>query len=134
MHALVEDIAAYPEFLPWCSGTDIVSRDDHRTIATIKIDYRGLQQRFTTENSSDSVECIRMKLLSGPFRRLEGEWRFAGLGERACKVSLNLEYEFSGRLLEMALGPVFHFIADNMVDAFVLRAEKIYGTSDSPQV
>lgn len=94
-------------------------------VATLKIDYRGLRQEFTTENTSVLDQSIHLRLVSGPFRRLEGEWRFQVLTENACKVSLQLDYEFSGRLLETVLGPVFHYIADNMVDAFVRRAESI---------
>jgi ribosome-associated toxin RatA of RatAB toxin-antitoxin module len=126
MHALVSDIEAYPAFLPWCSSATIGSREATRVVATLKIDYRGLRQAFTTENTSVPDESIRLRLVSGPFRRLEGEWRFQALAENACKVSLQLEYEFSGRLLETVLGPVFHYIADSMVDAFVRRAEAVF--------
>ena len=127
MHALVEDIASYPRFLPWCGGTEIVSKEPGRTVATIKIDYGGIRQQFTTENIAIAGESIRIKLVSGPFRSLKGEWRFRTLGEQACKVSLHLEYEFSGRLFGIMLGPVFHYIADSFVDAFVKRAEVVYG-------
>ena len=126
MHALVEDIGSYPQFLPWCSDAEIVSREPGRVIATIKIDYGGIRQQFTTENIAIAGESIRIKLVSGPFRRLEGEWRFHALGGQACKVSLRLEYEFSGRLFDLVLGRVFHYIADNLVEAFVTRAEKVY--------
>ena len=127
MYALVDDIASYPRFLPWCGGTDIVSREPGRTVATIKIDFRGLNQQFTTENQTTPHSQIRIRLLSGPFRRLDGEWRFQELAPGACKVNLNLEYEFSGQLLDRLLGPVFHHIADTLVDAFVKRAEAVYG-------
>ena len=124
-HALVSDIEAYPAFLPWCSSATILARDAAKMVATLKIDYRGLRQEFTTENTSVPDQSIRLRLVSGPFRRLEGEWRFQALADNACKVSLQLDYEFSGRLLETVLGPVFHYIADSMVDAFVRRAESV---------
>lgn len=125
MHALVSDIEAYPAFLPWCASAKVISRDAAQVVATLKIDYRGLRQEFTTENTSVPDQSIRLRLVSGPFRRLEGEWRFQALTENACKVSLELDYEFTGRLLETVLGPVFHYIADSMVDAFVRRAESV---------
>jgi hypothetical protein len=128
MRALVEDIESYAKFLPWCGGTAIVSRDAARTVATIRIDYRGIRQEFTTENLASPDGGIRIRLVSGPFRKLEGEWLFKALAPTASKVSLNLEYEFSGRLLDTVLGPVFHYITDSMVEAFVKRAEAIYGT------
>lgn len=127
MHALVSDVESYPAFLPWCAAARILSCGENKVVATLKIDYRGLKQEFTTENVSVPGESIRLKLVSGPFRRLSGEWRFQKLAENACKVSLQLEYEFSGRLLETVLGPVFHYIADSMVDAFVRRAESVHG-------
>ncbi len=126
MHSLVSDIEAYPAFLPWCSSAVVASRDAETVVATLKIDYRGLRQEFTTENTSVPDQSIRLRLIAGPFRRMEGEWHFQVLAENACKVSLQLDYEFSGKLLETVLGPVFHYIADNMVDAFVRRAESIF--------
>jgi len=127
MRALVDDIVSYPQFLPWCGGTEIVSRDPGRTVATIRIDYRGIRQAFTTENLATAEGNICMRLVSGPFRRLGGEWSFKALAPQASKVALHLDYEFSSLLLDKILGPVFHYIADSMVDAFVKRAEAVYG-------
>lgn len=127
MQSLVEDIASYPRFLPWCGGADVVSSDAGTVVATIKIDYRGISQQFTTENTSIAGESIRIRLVSGPFRSLEGEWNFRALGDKACKVGLNLEYEFSNRVFDLVLGPVFHYIADSLVEAFVKRADAVYG-------
>lgn len=127
MYGLVDDIASYPAFLPWCSGAEILSRSPGHVVATIHIDFRGLRQQFTTANSGHSPELIRINLVSGPFRKLAGEWRFQALAPGACKVTLSLGYEFSGGLLDKVLGPVFHHIADNLVDAFVARAESVYG-------
>jgi ribosome-associated toxin RatA of RatAB toxin-antitoxin module len=127
MYRLVDDIESYPAFLPWCNRTEIVSRTAEHVVATIHIDFRGLRQKFTTENSGNPGELIRIALVAGPFRRLEGAWRFQALAERACKVSLVLDYEFSGGLLDRVLGPVFHQIADSLVDAFVTRAQSVYG-------
>ena len=68
-----------------------------------------------------------MRLERGPFRRLEGFWRFDALGERGCKISLDLEFEFSNRLVGLAMGPLFTQIANSLVDAFSRRAVEIYG-------
>ena len=129
MQALIEDVESYPQFLPWCGGTKVVSRESGRTVATIEIDFLGLRQQFTTENTGTRGETIRMRLVSGPFRHLEGEWRFRALGEGAAKVALHLEYEFSGLLLDKLLGPVFDHIADSLVDAFVKRAVQVYSSN-----
>lgn len=128
MRALVEDIAAYPEFLPWCGDAQIVSSTEGVTIAALTIDFHGIRQRFSTENRPDGPEFIRMKLVSGPFRALIGHWQFKALGPDASKVALRLEYEFSNRVLSAAIGPVFRQITSTLVEAFVARADSQYGT------
>lgn len=127
MFALVDDVERYPEFLPWCGGARVSFRDDARTRATIEIRYRGIKQGFTTENTKRPPSEMDIQLVEGPFRELDGQWRFTALGEGACKVEFRLRYEFSNRLLARLLGPVFEFIANSFVEAFVKRAERIYG-------
>lgn len=127
MYALVEDVAAYPEFLPWCGGTEILKKDGETTRAAIMIDFRGIKQRFSTENRSEPGQSIEMTLIDGPFRRLDGSWRFKPLGETACKIEFRLQYEFSSKLLEKIVGPVFHYIASTFVEAFVRRAQEMHG-------
>ncbi|HEX4985761.1 MAG TPA: type II toxin-antitoxin system RatA family toxin [Burkholderiales bacterium] len=128
MYALVDDVASYPQFLPWCGGTEVLDRRGNVTHAAVTIDFRGIRQRFSTENRSEPPGVIDMKLVDGPFRQLDGSWRFKALGPAACKIEFRLHYEFSGRLLEKIVGPVFHYIANTFVDAFVRRAQRIYGT------
>lgn len=127
MYALVADVAAYPEFLPWCGRAEILKREGEITRAAITIDFRGIKQRFSTENRAQPPQLIEMNLVDGPFRQLDGSWRFKALGDDACKIEFRLHYEFSSRLLEKIVGPVFHFIASTFVDAFVKRAQQIYG-------
>ena len=127
MHALVEDVARYPEFLPWCGGSELLSREGELSRATIRIDFRGIRQSFSTENRSQPPQLIEMRLVDGPFRQLDGSWHFKTLSEQACKIELRLHYEFSSRLLEKLVGPVFHYIANTFVDAFVKRAQQLYG-------
>jgi len=95
-------------------------------MATIHINFHGIRQHFSTENISEPSNLISMKLVSGPFRRLQGHWRFMPLGEDACKVEFHLEYEIASRILERAIGPVFHHIADTLMDAFSARADELY--------
>ncbi len=127
MYALVEDVARYPEFLPWCGGTRILEHDGNMLRAEVVIDFRGIKQRFSTQNLSTPSELIEVKLVDGPFRHLDGAWRFKRLGNEACKIEFRLHYEFSSRLLEKLVGPVFSHIANTFVDAFVRRAEALYG-------
>jgi ribosome-associated toxin RatA of RatAB toxin-antitoxin module len=127
MYALVENVAAYPEFLPWCGGTEILKKEGDVTRATIIIDFRGIKQRFSTQNRAQPPTLIEMNLVDGPFRQLDGSWRFKALGEDACKIDFRLHYEFSSKLLEKIVGPVFHYIASTFVEAFVKRAQQLHG-------
>jgi len=127
MYALVEDIESYPQFLPWCSGTEVTVRDGTRTVATLRIGFRGIREQFTTDNANEPGRSIAMQLVSGPFRHLRGHWRFTPLAEDACKVEFRLEYEISNRLLARMIGPVFQHIGDSFMDAFVRRADQVHG-------
>lgn len=127
MYALVDRVEDYPQFLPWCGGSSVEHRDGAVTRASIVIDYHGIRQSFRTENRTQPPELIDIRLLSGPFRELDGIWRFTPLGEEACRIDFRLRYEFSSKLLEKLTGRVFAYIADTFVDAFVKRAERLYG-------
>lgn len=126
MFALVNGIEDYPKFLPWCGGTEVLEREEHRVLASVSINYHGVKQTFTTENTNHPFGAIRMALVEGPFRHLDGNWSFKSLREDACKVELDLHYEFSSKLLEKVIGPVFNMIANNLVEAFCKRAEAVY--------
>jgi ribosome-associated toxin RatA of RatAB toxin-antitoxin module len=127
MFALVDAVERYPEFLPWCGGASVAYRDERKTLATIVIRYRGIRHGFTTENLKDKARLIRMKLVEGPFKTLDGAWSFIPLAQAGCKVELRLRYEFSSRMLERLVGGVFSYIADTMVEMFVRRARAVYG-------
>jgi ribosome-associated toxin RatA of RatAB toxin-antitoxin module len=127
MFELVERFEDYPQFLPWCGDAAIIERASDAVVARIEIQYRGVRAQFTTMNRSHPPDVIVMTLRDGPFRRLDGTWRFMPLAESACKVQLELHYEFATPVLEQLIGPVFNHIADTFVDAFVRRAEAVYG-------
>jgi len=127
MFALVDKVEDYPAFLPWCGGVEVRERAQDRLVAAITIDYRGVRQRFTTQNTHVPPNLMRMTLVEGPFSQLDGEWRFTPLRDDACKVEFNLNYEFSSKLLEKLIGPVFSSIADSFVESFRKRAQIIYG-------
>ncbi len=127
MFALVEGVEHYPRFLPWCGATRVIERREDGVIASVDIAYHGVRQTFTTENRHAPPREIVITLKDGPFRALDGAWRFTALGETACKVEFELHYEFSSRTLEKIVGPVFNHIAHSFIDAFVRRAEELYG-------
>ncbi len=127
MFDLVDDVSRYPEFLPWCAAANVTPVDDEKVKASVTISYHGVKQSFTTQNTRRRPHQIEMRLVDGPFRTLDGCWRFITLNERACKIEFSLHYEFSGKLLEKLVGPVFGYIANSLVEAFLRRAEQVYG-------
>lgn len=127
MFDLVNDIDAYPQFLPWCRSAGIVRQSADDLDARIEIAKGRVHKSFTTRNLLHYPERIDLQLLDGPFSRLQGSWQFQPLRDDACKVSLRLEFEFSNALLRAAIGPIFNYIADTMVDSFCKRARQVYG-------
>lgn len=127
MFSLVDDVENYPQFLPWCGGVDVLERGEDSLVATLKISYHGLKQSFTTKNTNVKPESMVMELVEGPFKNFEARWQFKKLTEDACKIEFTMVYEFSNKLLETIIGPVFSVIGNNFVESFCKRAEEVYG-------
>lgn len=127
MFDLVADVEGYPRFLPWCHSASLLSRTEDRLCGRIEVARLGIRQVFSTCNLLDPPEYMRIDLMDGPFRKLTGGWRFTPLRADACKVELELDFEFSGRLIDKAFGGVFGQIANSLVDAFCKRADEVYG-------
>ncbi len=127
MYDVIIDIERYPEFLPWCSGTEILEQREDFMRASIHMRKGKLNHSFTTQNRLAPGHQVHMELVDGPFRRLDGDWLLTPLPEnRGCKVELDLDFEFSSRLVGMLIGPVFTQIANSLVDAFCQRAHRLY--------
>lgn len=126
MFDLVNDIEAYPQFLPWCSGSRILKREDDIIEAELLISKGGFNKSFSTHNKIDHGGRITVSLLDGPFSYLEGVWNFMPLREDASKITLDLEFEMSGMLASMAFGAVFNQICNTMVASFTTRAKQVY--------
>lgn len=131
MFRLVEDVDSYQRFLPWCKESRVLQRDEDCVHAMIVFSKGGMEKSFTTQNRLHRNKMIDIRLIEGPFRHLNGYWRFQGLPGHGCKVALDLEFEFSNRLLAMAFGRVFHQVANTLVDSFVRRAEELYGNPET---
>jgi len=128
MYDLVNDVEAYPEFLPWCKSSEVISATEDVIEARVEIAKGSLNKSFATRNLLQKNKMIEMKLLEGPFKHLEGFWRFNPLkNPGACKVTLDLEFEFESKLVGLAVGPVFSKIANTLVDSFGKRAVIVYG-------
>lgn len=127
MFALVDDIDRYAEFLPWCRSTTEHERGADEVRASIEVAKGPVQKSFTTLNRMQANKMIEMRLVEGPFKHLEGFWRFDALNDTASKVSLDMAFEFSNKAMTLAFGSVFNQIANSLVDAFCKRAEQVYG-------
>jgi ribosome-associated toxin RatA of RatAB toxin-antitoxin module len=133
MYALVTAIEDYPRFLPWCEKVDILQREASGLTARLHLAYAGVRHAFTTRNTDTPNQAVHMGLVDGPFSLLDGTWRFQPLQKpseaesKACKIDFELRYAFSNGALEALISPVFDRIANTFVDAFVRRAEQVYG-------
>lgn len=131
MYALVNDVAAYADFLPWCRSSKVISESGAEMVASVEIARGLLNQTFTTRNTLVKDRRIELQLVDGPFKKLHGVWRFEPLKtDNACRVSLELEFEFDSAMISLAAKPVFTQIANSLVDAFVKRAVQVYGERD----
>jgi len=123
---VIEQAEHYPQFLPWCVAATILERSDDCVAG--KVDFSFLELRFSlvTRNPKRRPEWLRVRVVDGPFRRFDGEWRLTRLGELGCKVEFDVAYDIADRLLERLIRPAVDFVARAMVDAFVQRAEQLH--------
>lgn len=126
MFDVVNDVRAYPDFLPWCRSSEILSADETEMVARLELSGAGLRHSFTTRNTISPPDSIRLVLVEGPFASLAGEWTFVQLGEDGCRISMDLQFDFDARLFNLVLEGVFKMAADKMVDAFCERADTLY--------
>lgn len=123
---LVNDVASYPQFLPWCGGSEVVSESNSEMVAKVTIAKAGIKQTFETRNHLVPGQRIQMNLVDGPFKSLRGVWEFKVLDVDACKIQFEVEFEVKSGLLSAAIGPIFEHIANTMVDSFCERAKQVY--------
>lgn len=127
LYDLVNDVASYPQFLPWCSASEILEASETHMLASLEVAKGGIGQRFVTRNLLLPGQRIEMNLQEGPFTSLNGTWEFKALGDKACKISLDLTFDYAGPLVRATLGPLFNQATNTMVDAFCQRAKQLYG-------
>ncbi|MDO7597805.1 MAG: type II toxin-antitoxin system RatA family toxin [Pseudomonadota bacterium] len=129
MFDLVNDVEAYSSFLPWCRNSKIITKTDTVITASLDLAKGGIHHVFSTKNTLVAGESIDIALIEGPFQHLEGHWQFGKIGDnQGCRIQLDMDFEFSNRIISMALGPIFTQISGSLVDAFCKRAQDIYGS------
>ena len=124
---VVDQIDLYSEFLPWCAESRVLQRTETEVIATLVLAISGIRQNFTTQNQLTRPNAIDLSLVNGPFQQLEGRWVFEALGDAGCKISLDMRFEFSSKLIDQTFGRVFGVAADRLVDAFTARLDNLHG-------
>jgi ribosome-associated toxin RatA of RatAB toxin-antitoxin module len=129
MYSLAADVESYPEFLPWCSGAEIHSREGETVEATLELSKGGIRKKFRTSNTLRENESIDIELVGGPFSHLSGGWRFEQLGDAGSKISIDMEFEFKSRSNDFLFGSYLVESCNSLVDAFTRRASEIYGSA-----
>ena len=129
MYQLVIAVKDYPEFLPWCERAEVLETHEGGMTARLWLHYAGVRHAFTTRNEHVPDSEVTVRLVDGPFSKLDGTWKFTRLGSggNACRIEFDMCYAFSSAALEAVLSPVFDRVANTFVDSFVKRAEKVYG-------
>ena len=130
MFDLVADVAKYPQFLPWCVGARVLSRDDAGLVAALDVRRGMLRTSFTTRNAPDGPEAITMDLVDGPFRSLYGRWSVEAIrdpagAELGSRVTLAIRFELANALTATLLEPLFEETVASLVEAFVARAREV---------
>jgi len=123
MFGLVNDVASYPRRFAWCEDSQVLERSDTHMLARLEVRVAGMPVAFTTRNTLEEPTRIGLHLVDGPFKALEGQWRFHSLAEDACKVSLDLDFEVAGKLMGSALAIAFGGLGDQMLDDFCREAD-----------
>ena len=128
MYQLVNDVNAYPEFIPWCVQCEVQYEDENEKQATMYFARHGIKASVSTHNVLIKNKKIAVRLVEGPFRHFTGCWEFHSLDEHACRVEFDMQFAFSNKLYEATLGTIFNQVANRLVSAFVQRAEELYGS------
>ena len=132
MFDLIEAAEHYPAFLPWCASATVLQRDDAVVVARLQVAYMGAKFEFTTRNPKRRPEFMAIGLEEGPFQRFEGTWNLKPLASWGCRIEFALSYDFANTVMGSLASPVFHRIADTLVDAFIQRADRVYGATPDP--
>ncbi|RAU18339.1 ubiquinone-binding protein [Nitrincola tibetensis] len=128
MFDLINDVARYPDFVPWCSKVEVKHDTEDSIEATLYVSKAGLNYHFTTRNNKKRPVYMDMALIEGPFSTFSAVWILTPLSDEACKVEFSMKFDFSGKLASFAMGKVFNSVATTMVDVFVQRADDLYGS------
>ena len=130
MYDLVNDVASYPLFMEGCQAAEVFEHSDQQMVARLDLKKGGVKTSFMTRNRLQAPSTIEMNLEDGPFKRFKGVWSFTSLTPQACKVSLDLEFEFNNMAVGLAASKLFSTMANELVDSLCRRADEVYGSKN----
>ena len=123
---LVNDVEAYPDFLPWCSSAEILEKSSDQVLAKLTLKKMGVSYELVTRNRLSRFNLIDIEFVEGPLQSLKGEWLFTELGDLGCKVEMSLGFEMKKRFIDKAMGSLLENAAEDMVRLFSSRAASIF--------
>ena len=132
MFDLIERAEAYPQFLPWCTGATILERSDDWVAARLDFCYMKVRFGFQTRNPKRRPDLLQVRLVEGPFRRFQGDWRLVRLADVGCRITFDVSYEIADGAFDRLASPAVEHVARTMVDAFVRRAEQTLEIAGAP--
>lgn len=127
MFHLVNDVASYPDFLKWCKSSKVISESTDEMTAELEVAWKVLHKVFSTKNQLKTGESIKLELLDGPFEFMQGEWRFKHLRDNACKITMEIDFEFKSSVSNYVFSAIFSQICGSLIESFIKRADEIYG-------
>jgi ribosome-associated toxin RatA of RatAB toxin-antitoxin module len=125
LYALVCDVRSYPQFVPGCTGAEVLEETEQEIVVRLAVRRGALRTHFTTRNRLEPPARVLMSLVDGPFRSLEGVWNLTPVAGNGCRIELRLNFEFTNALKAALITPLLTDIANSMVSAFVQRAQQL---------
>lgn len=127
MFQLINDVLAYPKYMPGCVGSEVLQRGENLLVARLDLARAGIRQSFVTKNTLNPPHSMLIELQEGPFSHFHGKWEFVALNANACKISFELDFKFANKLVGLAAGKLFESVASKQVEKVCERARIIYG-------
>mgnify|MGYP006241866867 CR=1 FL=1 len=126
LYNIIIDVESYPEFLPWCKDSEIISKiDENNFDAMLTIGYKALDENYTSRVKGIYLKQIESIAVTGPFKYLDSIWIFKKSG-KSCQVTFTLNYEFKSFFLAKIMGAIFQKASEKMFSAFESRAKELY--------
>ena len=131
LFALVGDVEAYPQFVPWITAMRTWNGRVDGQVSTVdaeaQVGFSFLREKFATRVRRDAAALsVDVSLLYGPFKRLSNQWRFS-LHESGTTVEFVIDFAFKSRVLDALLAANLDRAVNTLIGCFEARAAAIYG-------